>query len=640
MKKPLVWLSFLVAAFLCAGYWWWQRPTTLASSDLLLIGDLDNQSGEPVFDHSLTLALRTALSQSPFLNLIAEQKSINALKRVGKPEHEPLNGNLAKAICATLGAKAYLTGTVRNAGTGYAVDLEANRCTDGVRMAKADSTAARDDLLIHYLGVAAADLRTQLGESVDSVQRLNCPLERAITPIPAALQAYAQARQAINDSGDLQAVPHYKKAIELDSRFALARSGLAVSYYNLSQMGLASDEIRQAYEAGDRQTLRERLNVTTLYYDLAQGDIDKAIEGYQRFIQAYPRDDVALGNLSSEYFVIGDYEQAARYSEAALKVDPDSAAWYENYSTALMALSRTDEAERSLKEAFARKLDDAALHSNLYSLGFLKGDNALMEQQLKWAEDNHSGEDSLLASQSDTEAYFGHLKKAREYTARAVQAAQKSDLAESAGTWEVEAALREALFGNPAEARKYAEESLKLAPDSKDVQALAALVFARIGDHPRAQGIIDNLRAQYVSNTAIQKAWLPVVRSQFAIHAKQNQEAIKILDPVTPYEKGQLTGNLSDSCMIPAFLRAEAYLGLHKSHEAITEFQKIQSFPGITGSCWSGPLSILGAARSAAQAGSVAEAKIDYQKFLHLWKDGDSDIPLWKEAKAEAAKLH
>jgi eukaryotic-like serine/threonine-protein kinase len=640
MKKQFVLLSFLLAALLCLGYWWWRRPTPLGPSDLLLIGDLDNQSGEPVFDHSLTLALRTALSQSPFLNLIAEQKVTNALKRIGKPEHEPITGTLAKAICGTLGAKAYLVGTVRKAGATYELDLQAYRCSDGARMAHTKSTAARDDLLIHSLGVAAADLRMQLGEGTDSVQRLNCPLERATTPIPAALQAYTEARQATNDSGDLEAVPHYKKAIELDSRFALARSGLAVSYYNLSQMELAGEEIRQAYEAGDRQTFRERLNITTLYYDLAQGDIDKAIEGYQRFIQAYPRDDVALGNLSSEYFVIGDYEQAAKYAEAALKVDPDSAAWYENYSTALMALSRTDEAERSLKEAFSRKLDDAALHSNLYSLGFMKGDNALMEQQLKWATDNHSGEDSLLASQSDTEAYFGRLTKARDYTARAVQAAQKADLMESAGTWEVEAALREALFGNSAEARKDAEESLKLAPASKDVQALAALVFARIGDDPKAQSIIDNLRAQYISNTAIQKAWLPVIRAQFAIRAKQNQEAIKILDPVTPYEKGQLTGNLSDSCMIPAYLRAEAYLGSQKSHEALTEFQKIQSFPGITGSCWSGTLSILGAARAAAQGGSIAEAKVDYQKFLELWKNADNDIFLLKAAKAEFAKLH
>ncbi len=640
MKTKLILPVLLALALLCAGYWWWQRPAPLAATDLLLVGELTNKSGESVFDRSLTLALRTALSQSPYLNLIAEQKAKNALKRLGKPENVPLTESLSQSICANLGAKAYLTGEVRKTGNAYVIELEAHRCPDGARIAREEASAARPDLLIHYLGIAAANLRTQLGESPESVQRLNCPLERATTPLPAALQAYTQARNILSTGGDTEAVPLYKKAIELDSRFAIARSGLAVSYYNLSQMALASEQIRQAYEAADRQTYRERLNITTLYYDLAQGDVEKAIEGYKQYIREYPRDDIALGNISSEFFVTGDYEQAAKYSEAALKLDPDAAAWYENYSTALMALSRTDEAEKVLHEAFARKLDDASLHSNLYSLGFLKGDQSLMDQQLAWAADKNSGQDSILASQSDTEAYFGRLRKAREYTERAIQAAKKAELAESAGTWKVESALREAVLGNPTEARKEAQAALDLAPDSKDVQALASLVFARAGDEAKSQVIIDNLRALYVSNTAIQKAWLPVVRAQLAIRANHNTEAVQMLEIVAPYEKGQLTGNLSDSCMIPAYLRGEAYLGLQKGREALAEFRKIQSSPGITGSCWSGPLSTLGVARASALAGSPGDAKMAYQKFLTLWKDADSDIPLLKGAKSEAAKLH
>ncbi|HEY2118743.1 MAG TPA: tetratricopeptide repeat protein [Candidatus Acidoferrum sp.] len=639
MKKQFIWPGFLLLAILGGGYWWWQRPIPLSNGDSLLVSDLVNESGDPVFDSSLTVALRVSLEQSPYFNLVADQKARNALKRLGQPDQQPLTAELSKAICASLGAKAFTTGTVRKAESGYSVKLETIRCADATQMAHAEASAVRSDMLIHALGTAATSVRTQLGESQESVQKLDVPLERATTPIPAALKAYEQARKTNTASGDLDAVPFYKKAIELDSRFALARSGLAVSYYNLSQMGLAGEQIRQAYEEADRQTFRERLNVATLYYDLAQGDIDKAIEGYKEYIRAYPHDDVAMGNLSSEFFVTGDYEQAAKYAEEALKIDPDSPAWYENYSTALMALSRTDEAEKVLKEALARKLDDASLHSNLYSLGFLKGDKALMEQQLVWAQGKPNGEDSLLASQSDTEAYYGRLAKAREYTERAVQAAQKAELPESAATWRVESAMREAMFGNTKEAGKDAQEALKLAPESKDVRAQAALVFARVGDMTQAQNIIDNLRALYVSNMAIQKAWLPVVRAQMEIHANRNTEAVQLLEIVAPYEKGQLTGNLSDSCMIPAYLRAEAFMRMQKNHEALTEFHKIQSFPGITGSCWSGPLSKLGDARATAQGGSTAEAKLAYQKFFELWKDADSDIPLLKEAKAEAAKL-
>jgi len=632
--------AMIVAGALCAGYWWWQRPTGLRETDLLLLGDIANESGEKNFDGSLREALRVALLQSPHLNLVSDEKIRNVLRELGQPDGAPLTEALASSVCAKMGAQAYLTGKISRDGSGYLVNLAVNRCAGARRMAQAGANAARADLVIQHLGQATRKLREDLGENIASVRKFDVPLERATTPIPASLKSFGDARRMIREKGDLEAVPLYKHAIELDSRFAMAHSGLAVSYYNLNQMGKASDEVRQAYEAGDRQTYREHLNIATLYYDLAQGDIEKAIDGYKEYIRAYPRDDVAMGNLSSEYFVIGDYADAAKYAEGALKIDPDSAAWYENYSTALLALSRADEAEKVLQEAFRRKLDDPSLHANLYAVAFAKGDSALMQQELAWAAGKPSGEDSLLAAQSDTEAYFGRLQKAREYTRRAVESARKAELPESAAVWEMEAAMREAMFGYPEEARKHTEAALQLAPESKDVRALAALVFARIGDDAKAQKIMDDLRALYVSNMVIQKAWLPVVQAQIKLRKKQYADALNSLEGVTPYEKGQLTGNLSDSCMIPAFLRGEAQLGAGNASQARAEFQKFSTDAGIVGSCWSAPLAKLGAARAEALSGSASQAKAAYAKFLKLWVGADTDIPALKQASAEAAKFH
>jgi tetratricopeptide (TPR) repeat protein len=640
MKIRILLASMIVVGLCSAAYWWWQKPAPLGATDYMLLGEFANQSGEPDFDGSLREVLRVALLQSPYLNLVSDERIRTTLGNMGKPEKEPLTPELSKTLCERAGAKAHLTGVVKRTGSAYVIEMVVRRCPEGTRIASEEGEAARADQVIHQLGVAASKLRRDLGEHQDTLKKFDVPLERATTPIPAALKAYQLARIAVRENGDLQAVPLYKKAIELDSRFAMAHSALAVSCYNLNQMEQASQEIRQAYEAGDRQTLRERLNITTLYYDLAQGDIEKAIEGYREYIRVYPRDDIALGNLSSEFFVIGDYEQAAKFAEAALKIDPDSAAWYENYSTALLALSRLEQAEKALREAFSRKLDDAALHSNMYSLAFQKGDTALMEEQLAWAAGKPNGDDSLLAAQSDTEAYYGRMKKAREYTKRAVDAALAADLKESAGTWEDQAGMREAMFGYSAEAQKNAEEALKLAPDSKDIRAMAALIFARTGNLGRAQSITDDLRALYVSNTVMQKAWLPVVRAQIAMQKRQEADAIQQLEIVLPYEKGQLTGNLSDSCMIPAYLRGEAELRLQKTRLAAVEFQKIEANPGIIGNCWSGPLAKLEKARAQAASGSLSEAKISYQQFFVLWKDADPDIPIVKQAKTESAKLH
>lgn len=640
MKIRILLAAMIVAGALCAGYWWWQRPTSLGEADLLLLGDIANDSGESNFDGTLREALRVALLQSPYLNLVSDEKIRSVMRETGQRDGSELTEALLPTVCAKAGAQAYLTGKISRDGSGYMVGLTVHRCAGGRRMAKATAHAARADLVVQHLGGAARALREDLGESAASIRKYDVPLERATTPIPASLKAYEEARRMIREKGDLEAVPLYKQAIELDSRFAMAHSGLAVSYYNLNQMGKASDEVRQAYEAGDRQTYREHLNIATLYYDLAQGDIEKAIDGYKEYIRTYPRDDVAMGNLSSEYFVIGDYAAAAKYAEAALKIDPDSAAWYENYSTALLALSRPLEAEKVLQEAFSRKLDDPSLHANLYAVGFANGDSALMQRELSWASGKASGEDSLLAAQSDTEAYYGRLQKAREYTRRAVESAKKADLPEPAAVWEVEAAMREVMFGYPEEAKKHVESALQLAPESKDVRALAALVFARLGEDARAQKILDDLRALYVSNMVIQKAWLPVVQAEMKLRKKQYADAISSLEGVTPYEKGQLTGNLSDSCMIPAFLRGEAELGAGNARQALAEFQKFSTDAGIVGSCWSAPLAKLGTARAEAMSGSTSRAKEAYAKFLEQWKGADAEIPALKQAKAEAARFH
>lgn len=639
MKTRILLATGLLVALILGAFWWWKKPASIGPADVVLLGEITNESGDADLDGALREALRVALQQSPYLNLVSDEKIRASLTSMGKPE-AALTPELTAALCEHVGAKAYLTGKVSRTSSGYAFEFEMRSWPAQARLAHGEREAVRSDQIIHQVGVAALNLREDLGEPESTRKAYDVPLERATTLFPAALKAYQQARATIREKGDLEAVPLYKKALDLDSRFAMARSGLAVSYYNLSQMAQASEEIRQAFEDSDRQTFRERLNIKTLYYDLAQGDIEKAIEGYKEYIRAYPRDDVALGNLSSEYFVVGDYEQAAKFAEDALKIDPNSAAWYENYSTALLALSHTDDAEKVIQEAFSRKLDDAALHANLYSVAFAKGDSALMQEQLRWATGKANGEDSLLAAQSDTEAYYGRLKSARDLTRRAVDSALKADLKESAATWMVQSALREAVFGNSAQAQRDAEEALKLSPESKDVRAMAALVFARTGNKAQARSISDDLSALYVSNTVMQKAWLPLVHSQMAMHEQKYEEAIRLLEVVLPYEKGQLVGNLSYSCMIPAYLRGEAQLGAKAPHQAALEFAKIEANPGLIGNCWAAPLSRIAKARALAASGSTAEAKTSYRQFLTLWKDADSDIPLLQKAKVEAAKLH
>ncbi len=639
MRVKLV-IAGVLLALLGAGFYWYSlRGTKLSENDTILIGDFANSAGDPVFDGTLREALAVGLAQSPSLNLISVEKVGEALRALGRPVDTRITRDLAPQLCQRLGATVYLAGSIAKDGSGYSLKLDATQCATGDAVASVKSDAANKGQGLHALGLAATELRGKFGEDPASLQKFNLPLERATTASLNALAAFTEGRRLVRDKGAMDAVPSLKKAVELDSRFALAHSNLAVAYYNLNQNALAADHIRRAFEAADRQTVRDRLHITTLYYDLATGDVQKAIKSYKEWVQLYPRDDIAKGNLSSEYFLIGDYEEAAALAQQALRLDAGSAAWYENLATAYIALQRLEEAQNVLNQAFARKLDDPSMHADLYALAFLRSEPAGMEREMAWSAGKPGGEDTMLALQADTEAYAGHLRKARELSRRAVEAAQNAQLNEPAAIWQGMAALREAAYGNVEEARKGADKVLDLAPKSRDAQILAILVLTRVGDLRRAQTMLDDLAAGNITNTIVQSAWVPAIRAQAEMAGQKPLRALELLEVVKPYERGQLIGNLSYSCMIPVYLRAEAYLGAKRGPQAAAEFQKLVDSRGVVGNCWSGALAYLGRGRAQALSGSTNAARASYQEFFSLWKSADSDVPILKSARAEFAKL-
>jgi len=639
MRAKLAIAGVLLALAGAGFYWYSHRGTKLSETDTILIGDFANSAGDPVFDGTLREALAVSLAQSPSLNLISVEKVSEALRSMGRPVETPITRDLAPRLCQRLGATVYLAGSIAKEGSGYALKLDATQCSTGDAVASVNSDAANKGEGLHALGVAAVELRGKFGEDPASLRNFNLPLERATTASLDALAAFTEGRRLVRDKGAMDAVPALKKAVEMDSKFALAHSNLAVAYYNLNQNALAADHIRRAFESADRQTLRDRLHITTLYYDLATGDVQKAIKSYKEWIQLYPRDDIAKGNLSSEYFLIGDYDEAAVCAQQALRLDPGSAAWYENLATAYIALQRLEEAQNILNQAFARKLDDPSMHADLYALAFLRSEPAGMEREMVWSAGKPGGEDTMLALQADTEAYAGHVQKARELSRRAVEAAQGAQLNEPAAIWQGIAALREAVYGNVEEARKGADKVLDLAPKSRDAQILAILVLTRVGDLRRAQTMLDDLAAANITNTIVQSAWVPAIRAQAEMAGQKPVKALELLDLVKPYERGQLIGNLSYSCMIPVYLRAEAYLGAKRGPQAAAEFQKLVDSRGVVGNCWSGALAHLGRGRAQALSGSTNAARVSYQEFFSLWKNADPNVPILKSARAEFAQL-
>jgi hypothetical protein len=321
---------------------------------------------------------------------------------------------------------------------------------------------------------------------------------------------------------------------------------------------------------------------------------------------------------------------------------------YDDLANYALAMQRFDEARQSIHEAQARKLDDFILHNARYALAFLGADSAAMAEQQQWYAGKPE-ENFGLALASDTEAYGGHLGKARELTKRAVDSAIRADSKENGAIWQANAALEQAAYGNTAEARQSAAEALKLAPASQGVEVEAALAFAMAGDTARAESLSQDLGKRFPLDTQMQSLWLPAIQAQLALDRKNPAAALSVPQAASPMELGQIAFVMNISCLYPVYVRGEAYLAAGQGSAAAAEFQKILDHSGIVWNCWTGALAHLGVARAnALQSRTTQGADADaarvralaaYKDFLTLWKDADPDIPILKEAKAEYAKL-
>jgi eukaryotic-like serine/threonine-protein kinase len=605
----------------------------LTEKDTVVLTDFTNSTGDPVFDGTLKQALAVDLEQSPFLNILSDRKISETLKLMGRAPTEHVTADLAKELCLRTGSKAILAGSVSSLGTQYVIGLEAVACSTGDTLAKEQAEAAGKEGVLKALGTAATSLRARLGESLASVQKFDVPVE-ATTPSLEALKAYSMGITTGRTKGDAEAIPFLKRAIELDPNFATAYAGLAVAYGNLGRASLGADNAKKAYDLRDRVSEREQYRISAMYFQRATSEAEKATEAYELWARSYPRDYLPHANLGGLYANLGQWDKAIAETEVGLQLNPTINS-YGNLASMYISVNRLKDARQMIQEAQQKNFDSGWIRSQVYALAFLSGDATEMERQVAWAAGRPGDEDQMLNTHADTQAYYGHLEKARDLARRAADSAVRSDAKESGAQWIAYQGLREAELGNVTPARQAVTRALALAP-GLNVKILAAVALARSGETSQSRTIFDALKKSDATNTYLKVYWFPVMEASIAMAQQAPDRAVVALEPALPYELGALPPS---GTMYPAYIRGVAYLAQRSGPAAAAEFQKFLDHPGIVQNFLLGSLAHLQLGRAYAMAGDTAKAKAAYQDFFTLWKNADPDIPILKEAKAEYAKL-
>ena len=611
-----------------------RRTPALTERDSIVVADFVNTTGESVFDGTLKEALTVQLGQSPYLNILPESRLREALRYMGRSPDERVSNDVAREICLREGVKAMLTGSISSLGSHYVITLTAVNAQTGDALAREQSEAESKEQVLKALDRAASSLRRKLGESLGSVQKFATPLEEATTSSLEALKAFSLGQAEHQKLADDKALPHLKRAIELDPNFAMAYATLGVAYSNLGEREQASDYLKKAFELKERASEREKLYISAHYYEFVTGQFEKTIEVYESWNEIYPRDTIPLDNLALAYSEIGQHEKALANASEAMRLDPKDRFAYQNVVIAYEALNRHDEAKAIAEQAIAQNVDSFGVHMVLYGIAFMRGDAAGMQREIAWAA-GKPDEPYMIFGEGMAEYALGRAHRARETATRATNLAQRQGLKEAAAIVRAVVALWEAELGNIQEARQEASEALRISP-SRFARVASAVVLARSGDTNRAEKILQELAKESPLDTLLNNVTLPVAGAIVEIQRNNPAKAVTLLAAASPYELGV---GFPAVGYWPNWIRGQAYMLAGDGVKAGVEYQKILDHRGIQPVSPLYAMARLGLGRAYVLQGETTKARTAYQDFLALWKDADPDIPILKQAKEEYEKL-
>jgi eukaryotic-like serine/threonine-protein kinase len=621
--------ALLVVIAAVAGIFVWRSRTShLTEKDSILLADFTNTTGDPVFDGTLKTALQVSLVQSPFLNLVSQQEVSKTLKLMGQPPDTRVTAEIGREICQRNGIKALVHGSITNLGSSYVLSLEAINAVNGTTIGQEQTQAPNKEKVLDVLGEATTKLRSKLGESLASIQKFDKPLGEATTTSLEALKQSTEASVRNNNGDFLGAIEFSKRAVELDPNFAMGYRGLAVEYSNMGQQELMLVYIRKAFELKDRASEREKLAITSDYYQYV-GQIDKAIEVYNQYKQVYPRDERPRVNVAVTYLSVGQFDKALENGLEAIQLSPEKYNGYAIAASAYASMNRLDDAKAILAAAQQRKLGTALIHLQLGGIALAQGDTATMAREDALAKTSPQGELEIVQREASLAAAHGQIRRSRELYKQAEEMAQRLELTESAVNSILDEGWNEALAGNRSEAVREAEAAMKASP-TPNVMLVAADVYARAGEDAKARSLIDQAAKQRPDDVFMQDVNAPMVRAVLELNHHSADKALDLMKAAHPYDPANTESR---------YTRGSAYLMAGKGDEAAKEFQAVLNLKSGSPSDPTMSFAQLGLARAYALS-DKSKARTAYQDFFALWKDADPDVPLLKEAKSEYEKLH
>jgi class 3 adenylate cyclase/tetratricopeptide (TPR) repeat protein len=631
-KKLLIRSSVvsIVAILLLTG-WLWHRHRELAAlgpNDKLLLTSLVNETGDPIFDGTMQQALAVQFDQSPSLRLVSEEELRAGLQSASPAPDQSVSPALARGLCARMGIKAYLAGSIRRQGSGYSVALDAFNCVTGDSLGHASDKASDKDHVLTALTRAASGLREDLGEPFNFIEHY----ASAPNTLEAA-HALAQAQAAEERGVPSEALGHYRQAVALDPNAAWAYARMGVLDEQAGKPQAAIDDLTRAYDLREHASERQRLTIAAQLAE-ARGNLPAAIAAYQQLLKTYPHSGGALESLGQLYTQAGDDVRAASYFGRAASERPWDAGAAGNLAITWLALGDQLNAKKAIDAGVA--LTNAGSDPELASARFFYAFEIGDANWLRLVPSDQSRPQSFLIDQNAANLLYltGQLTAARASVEQGVASAVHEGVPQAAGSLLATAALSEAEYGICSQVPSMTRRALGFDASLHTIPA-ATLAQVLCGQEQGSANALHRLAQQFPESTRLNEIYLPAEIAAAALLAHHEEDVHALLESSRPYS----------SASYAPILDAEAMLATQHPQEALTALAPVLKHPfngirnGLSGARPPYGTSLLLAAQAHAALGNVPAATADYSRAIELWRRADDGFLPLRQAQNERAAL-
>lgn len=626
---------FALSAAVLAGLgylaWILRPPGALDKSSAVVVA-VENASGEAVFDATLPVALALQLEQSPYLRVVSEERVREELRFMDRRPAQALTREVARDVCRRVGAKAVIAGSLAKIGSHYVIGLEGSNCETGEILVRQQVEVSGAQEVVSGMGRAASGVRRRLGESITSIKRTDVPIAQATTGSLEALREFSLAERARGRGDDGEALRLYRRAVEIDPLFALARARLGVQLLSLSFQGEALAEFERAWTARDRVSVGEALSISAYHASWVARDPAGALSPLEAWRDAYPDNAVARLSLAQMYAQAGRLEQAGVEAADAVRLEPENALALGVQAEVLFRLGRTKEAREIADRVAARGRDNVQVRGLLVDIAFVEDNLDAMRRHIEWGAVTPAAAVEFLRRQGDMAWFEGKAAAGAGFWRRAASRAEERGDALVPAQFLANEAVNRALLGWPGQVAPLVRAALERVR-APQVIASAALALALAGDSDGAARLLADYARQPHVGVDSDRALRAAARAVIELNRRDPAAAVEELAPLRPYDLA------SRFEFLPAYIRGLAFIQSGRLPDAAAEFGRIVQHRTVAPAGIAHPLAWLQSARIRRLAGDAAGAARAYDVLLALWREADPELPVLRTARQERASL-